>query len=314
MTLTQVYSQLVSCQEELLTAKEEKERLNTYLDQILLEIEERAPVLRKQREEYDRAVHAVNSLSKQLEEARQEYEFRKREANECRQRASTVSRENQRLVKQVHDLGKQVTVLVNEVELARSGGVRDYNTSSQELDMSASSAGDSESVISDRLVAFKNINELQQRNIELLAVVRELSASHESSESKLVEEKTSQFKKELETASEHIRELREDRKKQEVLVESIVIERDMYKTMVEAAKADGSLKTVAPQAPAQRSSPSASLRSSSLNDFEQRAVAAEAALQELKTEFETYRKEKCENEKLINEDLQKAKEELSESR
>ncbi len=35
MSLTQVFTQLVSCQEELLTAKDENARLNTYLEQIL---------------------------------------------------------------------------------------------------------------------------------------------------------------------------------------------------------------------------------------------------------------------------------------
>jgi hypothetical protein len=49
MSLTQVYSQLVSCQEELLTAEDEKRRLNTYLEQILCDIEQRAPALKRQR-------------------------------------------------------------------------------------------------------------------------------------------------------------------------------------------------------------------------------------------------------------------------
>jgi hypothetical protein len=35
MSLTQVFSQLVSCQEELLAAKDENTRLNSYLEQIL---------------------------------------------------------------------------------------------------------------------------------------------------------------------------------------------------------------------------------------------------------------------------------------
>ena len=101
MTLTQIYSSLVSSQEELTEARHENRRLNTYLDQILKEIEDRAPAMKQQREDYDRAVAAVTSLTRQMEEARQEYEFRKREANEARQRAATVARENQRLVSQV---------------------------------------------------------------------------------------------------------------------------------------------------------------------------------------------------------------------
>ena len=63
MSLTSVYSQLVSCQEELTTAKTENNRMNAYLDQILAEIEERAPALKQQREDYERAVEAVSMLT-----------------------------------------------------------------------------------------------------------------------------------------------------------------------------------------------------------------------------------------------------------
>lgn len=59
-----------------LKVKDENKRLNTYLDSILAEIEERAPVLKRQREDYETAVNAVSSLTRQLEEARQENEFR----------------------------------------------------------------------------------------------------------------------------------------------------------------------------------------------------------------------------------------------
>ena len=107
ITLTQIYSQLVASQEELLAQKDENARLNSYLDQILKEIESRAPGLKRQREDYERAVAAVESLTRQLDEARQEYDFRKREADETRQRNGTMARENGRLLTQVQDMGKQ---------------------------------------------------------------------------------------------------------------------------------------------------------------------------------------------------------------
>lgn len=44
-----------------------------------------------------------------------------------------------------------------------------------------SSTGDADSVISKRLVTFRDVRELQQRNAELLAVVREMSANQVNS-------------------------------------------------------------------------------------------------------------------------------------
>ena len=59
ITLTGIYSQMVAISEELAQEKEENKRLNSYMDQILLEIEERAPILRQQRENYEMAMATV---------------------------------------------------------------------------------------------------------------------------------------------------------------------------------------------------------------------------------------------------------------
>ena len=43
-------------------------------------------------------------------------------------------------------------------------------------------AGDADDIITKRLVTFKDIHELQKRNAELLAVVREMSANQVKAE------------------------------------------------------------------------------------------------------------------------------------
>ena len=135
------------------------------------------------REDYERAVAAVESLTRQLDEARQEHDFRRREAEETRQRNGTLARENGRLLTQVQDMGRQVTALTVEVEASRSGAPRmrrvsDASSSASALNQSV----DAEGVINDRLLTFRDVDELQKKNIELLAVVRELSSSKEAVE------------------------------------------------------------------------------------------------------------------------------------
>merc|ERR1740129_2568385 len=181
VTITGIYSQMVTLSEELALEKEENKRLNLYLDQILLEIEERAPMLKQQREDYERAVGAVAGLTEQLESAREEAELRRGEAEEFRRTNASLEKDRNRLETMVQDLGKQVTVLVREVEESRSGHrrLRSESTSSQPLDTSSA-----DSVIDGRLLTYLDVSELQQKNIELLAVVRELSAGQEASESK----------------------------------------------------------------------------------------------------------------------------------
>ena len=81
-----------------------------------------------------------------------------------------IEREKCRLEQQVSDLGKQVTTLV-------SGKVGSQQSHSRQMDTSSV-----DSVIENRLLTFAEVSELQQRNIELLAVVRELSAGQVSSQ------------------------------------------------------------------------------------------------------------------------------------
>lgn len=49
--------------------KLENKRINKYLDEIVKEVEAKAPILKRQREEYERAQKAVASLSAKLEQA-----------------------------------------------------------------------------------------------------------------------------------------------------------------------------------------------------------------------------------------------------
>ena len=197
VTVTGIYSQMVGLGEELQAEKSETQRLNLYIEQILHEIEERAPLLKQQREDYEKAVAAVDES---LESAREEVELRRSEAEEARRRLAGVERDRDRQAQQASDLGRQVATLVREVEASR-GGARSslMDTSSQALDSS-----NVDSVIEGRLLTFRDVAELQERNIELVAVVRELSAQHEAQESSLVEEKTAELRQELDTAMRQV--------------------------------------------------------------------------------------------------------------
>ena len=204
VTVTGIYSQMVGLGEELQAEKSETQRLNLYIEQILHEIEERAPLLKQQREDYEKAVAAVGGLTESLESAREEVELRRSEAEEARRRLAGVERDRDRQAQQASDLGRQVTTLVREVEASRGGrrsSLRDSSFSSSQQALNTSNV---DSVIEGRLLTFRDVAELQERNIELVAVVRELSAQHEAQESSLVEEKTAELRQELDTAMRQV--------------------------------------------------------------------------------------------------------------
>jgi hypothetical protein len=73
----------------------------------------------------------------------------------------------------------------------------------------------------------------------------------------------------------------------------------------------GPLKTTVPSSPSPRGAAGAR---TPYHELEKKAIAAEATLKEVQKEFDTYRKEKCENERMITEELNKSREELTATR
>ncbi len=69
MTLTQIYSEYVNLTEQLQAEKSENGRLKEYISEIIGEIEEKAPLLKRQKHEYEEALNTINNLTNQLEKS-----------------------------------------------------------------------------------------------------------------------------------------------------------------------------------------------------------------------------------------------------
>ncbi|NWS66091.1 TPR protein, partial [Crotophaga sulcirostris] len=176
MKLTELYNAYVETQDQLLLEKLENKRINKYLDEIVQEVEAKAPILKRQREEFERSQRAVASLSAKLEQAMKEIQRLQEDTDRANKNASLLERENQRLETQVKDLSQQIRVLLMELEEARGNHViRDEEVSS--ADISSSSE-----VISRHLVTYRNIEELQLQNQRLLVALRELGEAKEKEE------------------------------------------------------------------------------------------------------------------------------------
>jgi len=301
VTLTGIYTQMVSLSEELSEEKEENKRLNSYMDQILVEIEERAPILRQQREDYEQAMAAVGGLNENLEAAREEVDLRRREADEARRGLTSLEKDRDSLEQQRADLSRQIVRLVKEVEAARSGGV--VLEPPQTIDIAST-----ESVIEGRLLTFKDVTELQQRNIELLAVVRQLSENREQAESTMIQEKTAEVRQELDTALRQTEELRAARERQQLMVENIIKQRDLYKSMYDSGSSNvGATSDMPQQEAVNKSQPDTA-------NYTEKISSLEKELADVKNEFSEYKQDKRDNYALLERDCQKLRDDLFEAR
>ena len=289
LTVTGIYSQMVNMGEELQKEKQETERLNLYVQQILEEVESRAPQLRRQREEYERLAASVGGLTENLESAREEVELRRSEAGEAKRRLLVVEAEKERLSQQVSDLGKQVTTLLTG---SSSSGASNMSRPSQSRSSMDTTSVDS--VIEARLLSFKDVCELQQRNIELLAVVRELSAGQEAAEQTKIEEKTAEVKHELELVLGQIEELKTARERQQLMFDNLIQQKEMYKTMAQSGGQAGAGASV------------------QMVEGDKSKLMQE--LEKVKKDYAEYKEGKAENDKIANEITEKLRDDLHDAK
>ncbi|XP_023662175.1 nucleoprotein TPR isoform X2 [Paramormyrops kingsleyae] len=319
MKFTELYNAYVEAQDQLQLERLESKRVNQYLDEIVQEVEAKAPILKRQREEYERMQKSVANLSAKLEQAMKEVHRLQKETDEANKRSSALERENQRFELQVTDLSQQIRVLLIELEEARGNHVVREHADISSADISSSSE-----VITQRLVTFRSVEELQQQNQRLLGALRDLGEAREKEEQEATTSRKTELEQSLEKAQRELEQLREQRSHQMQLTESIVRQRDMYRILL--AQTTGVSFPV--QGPAPEASPVTSTprRSPGVTPIRPtpvkaattavptEAVEAKAALKQLQEVFNTYKKEKAENDKILNEQNEKLQEQVSELR
>lgn len=84
MTVTEIYNQYVSVMDELTSEKQECARLKSYITHIINEIEEKGPLLKKQREDYENALETVSELTRRNDELVMEIQNLRDTCLECR--------------------------------------------------------------------------------------------------------------------------------------------------------------------------------------------------------------------------------------
>uniref|UniRef100_A0AAQ5XSD1 Nucleoprotein TPR n=1 Tax=Amphiprion ocellaris TaxID=80972 RepID=A0AAQ5XSD1_AMPOC len=317
MKLTELYTAYVESQEQLQLERLENKRVNKYLDDIVQEVEAKAPILKRQRDEHERMQKSVASLSAKLEQAVKEVHRLQNEADEANKRSSVLERENQRCELQLADMAQQVRVLLIELEEARGNHVL------HDEEVSSADVSSTSEVISQHLVTFRSVEELQKQNQRLLVALRELSDAQEKEEFEATGNKY--LEQSLEKAQAELESLKEQRSQQVKMTESIVRQRDMYRVLL--AQATGvsfpqqgappeefSLTSTPRRSPAATPTTGTPTALVSMATESAEVLEAKAALRQLQEVFSSYKKERMESGKAMTEHNEKLQEQLSDLR
>uniref|UniRef100_A0A672I278 Translocated promoter region a, nuclear basket protein n=1 Tax=Salarias fasciatus TaxID=181472 RepID=A0A672I278_SALFA len=321
MKFFDLYNAYAECQTQLQLEKQETRRVSKVLDEIVQEVESKAPVLKRQREEYEGMQRSTASLFNKLEQARTEIYSLQKEKEEAKQQNEALQREKQRIETQLEDTSAQVCSLLVDLEEARGNRVSKNDGSS--TDISSTSE-----VLSARQISFRSVEELQRQNQSLLGRLRELEEEKDRQKGQVTSARISELESSMAKLKTEMELLREQRNQQKQLSDSNARQRDMYKALLTQSTGfslppQGECRTQT------RVTFHMSFGEKSWTEFSfstrstpQRAAAAEsaqtaqakAALKQLNDAFTLYKKEKAENDRMLNETNDRLQRQLTEFR
>ncbi|XP_018044200.1 PREDICTED: nucleoprotein TPR-like isoform X2 [Atta colombica] len=312
LSLTQIYTQLVEVTNDLNLEREENERLKSQMDVILRELEQKAPLLQQQRQDYETAMANITTLTNRLDDLLAENQRLHENSDEANRLAKHHSTENQRLKTELSDLARQVCYLLKEVQESRTNTRVETRNLSSSIDTDDIS---SSQIISKKLVTFKDIEELQENNQKLLAIVRALSSRQEEMERATDEINSGEMKEKLDRYMEQLTEMQVAQDRQSKMLDGLLKQRDMYKNMYQQMKNSNEKKKEEVDKDIEEGKSKSEEESKTTKSDEEKEKLlkklkeAEDQFKHVSDEYEIYRKERTAHEKMLSEEVERLRKE-----
>ncbi|XP_055634445.1 nucleoprotein TPR isoform X2 [Toxorhynchites rutilus septentrionalis] len=332
MTLTELYTMYVRTAEDLQVEKKENSKLQLQIKNIVQELEERAPELTRQQNEYQNLKDANEEMSLQLNKLIEENAEVRSELGSLQDKVRYLDTENKKFKLERGDLSRQICHLLREIEQMRGGYA-------SEADQSISSDMSANEVITKKLVTFSDIQELQENNVKLLLVVRDFSAKLEELEIAQNAMSQATFEAKIASYNKRLQEMQETQDYQTQMMQQCIQQRDRYKKMYHdamrsynaagnkanlTASLNGSLSGENIDVALDEETPTVSVTASVVSseavaEKEKKIAELEAKIKEtqqqittLKEEHDNYRREKLTNDKMMNEQFDAMRTEIRE--
>lgn len=308
LSSNELYTAFVKVSNELQQQNKENEKLKLQFKHILNEIEEKAPILKKERAERSHLLETNAYLSQQIENIADSHKETQTKMADLNTKANFLQRENQKLKSERGDLARQVCYLLQKIDEMEN---HVYSGSAAEVTTDMTS----NEVITKNLVTFSNIAELQETNMKLLLLVRDLSSKLEEMDENNQSENNEKLESKVSIYTKKIEELRCSQEFQTEMIENCMKQRDRFKELyLESIKnrtsvSDHELDGTNDQK--NRAQDSSNLQTK-IDELSKIIEQKDKALVDMEKCFEKYKTEKSLNEKLITEQLEKMRSEVRE--
>lgn len=238
LSMTQMYSNYNDLKAELDFEKRRNEKLSSTLDDMIQDLENRQPEVEELRADHERLESEVAEMSSLVDVISKERDQAIKGAKKWEGHVEAKAREGDVLRQQLRDLSSQIKVLLMEVHL-HNQGKDDLTTDARaqlerlaqgQTDVEAQiGATDTDRFISENLVTFRSVSELQEQNANLLKITREIGEKmeHEESTRKQLEETRN-----WEDLQQKYERCKDEVKSLVTQSQSYIRERDMFRRML----------------------------------------------------------------------------------
>ncbi|KAJ5898812.1 hypothetical protein N7495_003556 [Penicillium taxi] len=236
LTFTQMYTEYERMRDILAAEQRTSQELRTALDEMMQELESSKPEIDELRADHARLEEAIVDMSGILEAAGKERDSAIKESRKWQGQVEGLTREGVILRQQLRDLSTQVKVLVLEVAITKKG--EDYDREElekiarNEIEDSAAELSETGRFITRNLTAFKDLHELQEQNITLRRMIRELSDKLEGDETRAKDAVRQQEAEELKDLRIRVQTYRDEIANLLAQSKSYVKERDTFRSML----------------------------------------------------------------------------------
>ncbi|EGW30742.1 uncharacterized protein SPAPADRAFT_51949 [Spathaspora passalidarum NRRL Y-27907] len=237
ISLSKLYSEYNHLKKQLVLERSQKQKMELQLEAFVNELESKKPALANYRDQVLFYEASLKEMIGKVETVRSEKTEVEKDAKRLRSRIVETENEMVSMKKLLKDLGRQLCYYLihskirdnheDPLTLSEKNAIEKILAQTGNFDETMET--DSDRLISDRLVEFRNIIELRQRNEELLVSIRQLSKQLESRE----EENNNLESVAIEEAKDAILTLESELDSLNVKLDAVTKERDALKVITE---------------------------------------------------------------------------------
>ena len=238
LTITQMYSNYNDLKSELETEKRRSEKLTLTLDDMVQDLEMEQPEIEELRADHLHLESEVAEMSSLIEIIGKERDQALQGAKKWEGNLEAKVKEGEVLRQQLRDLSSQVKVFLMEAHLHDQGHDDLGADGRAQLERLAQGQADAEDLevttatdrlISENLVTFRNISELQEQNANLLRITREIGERMEHEEAV---QKRSERTRDWDDLQQKYERCKDEIKSLMTQSSSYIRERDMFRRML----------------------------------------------------------------------------------